>query len=331
MIPIVASPSLLGPEARANIPTPVAIDYYRRSTAQISPQNLRSQQSDKNSLSPDAFSSEISRQQVSVNDTQYKSASSQIDRDTPEKSSRSISRGRQPKRRGTSANAAACDATTERATSADSIMNGILHTRVAKRHSNDKKDSQRPSHDGESQVEGLHSHSAQNESEFERIEVVSCSSCPVHGRQSASINDASKRVSDPTGQRRHITEGVVSESKVDSDRDVGAERKKKENTEANAALGQEASTGASGGIGYSITNEQVNGNGFAPLRGTVQTGLSSGPGPTLIQSTYNPSTPRAMIFHPNDTRIDTLPKAERGSDEKLPTWFTVERKMGDQA
>ncbi|KAM0260910.1 hypothetical protein ACHAQJ_002530 [Trichoderma viride] len=296
--------------------------------AQIPPQNLRLQPSHGGSPMPDAVDNDINRQQASVGGTKQISASSPGDGDTPKKSSRSISRGRQPKRRGASANAAAGDITTERATSADSIMNDILHTRVAKRHSHDKKDAQRLSHEGGSHVECVHSHSAPIESEFERVEVVSCPSCPVHGRHSASTHDASKRASDPTGQRRHVTGEAVSETKVDSDHDVGAEKAGARKIEDSAASNQEAATT---GVGYSITNEQAVDNGTVPLRSIAQTELSSQSALTGIRSTYNPSTPRAMTFRPNDTRIDTLPKAELGSDDKLPSWYTVERKAGDQA
>ncbi|KAM0465370.1 hypothetical protein ACHAPV_001416 [Trichoderma viride] len=313
LIPIAASPSILGPGARANIPTPVAIDYYRRPTAQSPPQSVRLQQRPEN-------------------------GSPRSDADARDKSTRSISRGRQPKRPGTSTNVTTA---TERATSADSTTNGVLHTRVGKRHSSQKKDARNPSqsNDGSSHAEHVHTHSVPDESEFERVEVVSCPSCPIHGRHSASSHDASKRASDPTGQRGHASE-VASEEKAESDRGIRSEKKDAGKAEENIpkanaanARSMDQETAASVSKQYSNTNEQANNNNKPVLLGsTAQMELSSERQPLRIRSTYNPSTPRAMVFNPNDTHIDaTLAETKMGSEreQQLPSWFTVERKMGD--
>ncbi|KAL7790721.1 hypothetical protein V8C37DRAFT_403324 [Trichoderma ceciliae] len=317
LIPIVASPSLLGSRARANIPTPVAIDYYRQHTPRIPSQYVQLQPSDS-SPKPGAYNDDdTGRQQVSVDDTQPPaSMSSPANRGKPKKSSRSVSRGRKPKRSDASANASAIDLRTERATSADSIINGMLHTRVGKRHSYDKE-SQRPSDDGDSNVGCLHSQSAQDGSKFERVEVVSCPSCPIHGRQTSCTNGSSKRSSDPTGQRRHFIGDAASRGKSDSGGDVATEKLK---TETSLALSQETSTtdvltggdgaiGAIGAIGYPVKDEKTSNNDSASLRTTAQARTPSGsePMPTN-ESKFNPTTPRAMIFHHDDTCIGTLPK-----------------------
>lgn len=336
LIPIAASPSILGPGARANIPTPVAIDYYRRPTAQRSPQNVRLQQRpDHGSPRSDAMNNGIDLQYVSISGTPQTSAHSP---DTQDTSTRSISRGRQPKRRDTSTNAATEDITTERATSADSIINGILHTRVAKRHSSQKKDARNPSqsNEGSSHAEHVHSHSVPNESEFERVEVISCPSCPIHGRHSASSHDASKRTSDSTGQRRRASE-VASEEKAGSDCNIRSEKKDAEKAEGNMveanARSMDQETAASISNQYASTNEQLNNKKSVLLGSTAQMELSSESQPLRIRSTYNPSTPRAMIFNPDDTHINaTLVENKMGNEreQQLPSWFTVEGKMGDE-
>lgn len=335
LIPIAASPSILEPGARANIPTPVAIDYYRQSTAQISPHNVRLQQRpDHGSPRSDVLNNDTNHQYVSISGTPQLSAPSP---DAQDKFTRSISRGRQPKRGGTSTNAAAEEIATERATSADSIMNGMLHTRVAKRHSSQKKDARNTSQSngGTPHAEHVHTHIVPDESKFERVEVISCPSCPIHGRHSASSHGASKRVSDPTGQRRRASDAAF-EGKAGSDRGIRSEKKdagkaEGNNIEANVgSLDQE--TAATAGKIYSSTNEQANDNEPVLLGSTVQMELSSERQPLRIRSTYNPSTPRAMVFNPNRTHIDTsLPETEMGSEreQQLPSWFTVERKIGD--
>lgn len=451
LIPIIASPSLLGPGSRAYIPTPVAIDYYRHSTAQATPPNLsqpfespkpgafenstsdvgrqqaykemqqvspnlylhqsessprtgayndnsigdvsrrqqayKDMQTSESSPRPGAFNNNgnIGRQQA-YKDTQQMPTSSPAARsDKPKKSSRSVSRGRQPKRRGASANAAAGDPRAERATSADSIVNGILHTRIAKRHSADK-DSQPSPHDKDAHAECVHPHSgAQDESQFERVEVISCPSCPIHGRQSASTNGSSskrpsskrscskrassKRSSDPTGQRRHLARdaedtnglhydlaaerkpnGALDQGDV-SDRvagagiqlaspvtrgrglnyDLAAERKETRTTHGSPDQGDVVSdrvTGTGIQLASPVTRGRAsnrdgafsNRDGFkdqgsnsdgAPSPKTVQTTISARSEPILSKSRFDPVTPRAMVFRPSDTSIETLPDGLR--------------------
>ncbi|PKK49005.1 hypothetical protein CI102_6017 [Trichoderma harzianum] len=210
MKPIVASPSLLGPGTRAYIPTPVAVDYYRSSTIGTTPPNVHSQVSDDGSKPGGYGNNSVSSHQAFTNNAKQKSTASPLNCGIT-KSVRSVSRGRQPKRRAASTDAAKFDPQSERATSADSVINTILHSRVGKRHSD--KDSQHPLDDGMSHTECQHQHpqSAHDESEFERVEVISCPSCPVHGRQSASTNGSSKRLSDPSGQRRHSIRDATSD------------------------------------------------------------------------------------------------------------------------
>jgi hypothetical protein len=101
--------------------------------------------------------------------------------------------------------------------------------------------------------------------------------------------------------------------------------------EANArSMDQE--TAASVSNQYSNTIEQLNNNKSVLSGSTTQMELSSESQPLRIRSTYNPSTPRAMVFNPDDTHIGaTLVETKMGSEreQQLPSWFTVERKMGD--
>ncbi|UKZ47559.1 hypothetical protein TrVGV298_001782, partial [Trichoderma virens] len=199
LIPIVASPSLLGPGTRAYIPTPVAIDYYRHSAIGTTAHDMGSQLSDGNPKPGANGNNDASGYQASTNNAKEMLMSPPINRGTPKATTRSVSRGRQPKRRDTSTNAGKFDPQADRATSADSIINTILHSRVGKRHPYDKE-SQRLPDERISHDECSHAQNTRGESEFERVEVVSCPSCPVHGRQTVSANGSSKRLSDPSGQ-----------------------------------------------------------------------------------------------------------------------------------
>lgn len=322
MIPIVASPSLLGPGTRAYIPTPVAVDYYRSSTIGATPPNVYLQVSDDGSKPGGYGNNSVSSHQAFTNNAKQKSTASPLNRGIT-KSVRSVSRGRQPKRRAASTGAAKFDPHSERATSADFVINTILHSRVGKRHSD--KDSQHPPDDGIPHTECQHKHpqTAPDESEFERVEVISCPSCPVHGRQSASTNGSSKRLSDPSGQRRHSIRDATSDFHTDRIYDITDGQRGTKKTGLNHVLTQRAATtdaliGANDHISHSAANGQM-GRSNAPL---VKTTSRS------TKSKFNPTTPRAMMFLPADTYIDKLPNTELGDDEQLPTWFTVEKSAG---
>ncbi|KAL7916231.1 hypothetical protein GGI35DRAFT_432199 [Trichoderma velutinum] len=322
LIPIVASPSLLGPGTRAYIPTPVAIEYYRHSTIGATPPDAHSQLSDDGIKPRGHDNNSVGGHKAFTGDAKQKSAASPINRGIT-KSIRSVSRGRQPKRRAASTGEAKYDPQSERATSADSVINAILHTRVGKRQSD--KDSQRSPDDGISHTECQHPQSAPAESEFERVEVVSCPSCPVHGRQSASTKGSSRRLSAPSGQKRpSIRDGT---SDVQSDR--GQRETKK--IGVNHVLTQRAATtdiliGGNDRISHSAANEQVGRNDAAFVKTTVN--LSSPKSePRSTKPKFNPTTPRAMRFLPGDTYIDKLPNTELGDDEKLPAWYTVEKNV----
>ncbi|KAJ4865106.1 carbon-nitrogen hydrolase domain-containing protein [Trichoderma breve] len=310
MIPIVASPSLLGPGTRAYIPTPVAV-------------------SDDGSKPGGYGNNSIASHQAFTNNAKQKATP--INREIT-KSARSVSRGRQPKRRAASTDAAKFDPQSERATSADSVINTILHSRVGKRHFD--KDSQHPSDDVLSHTECQHQHpqSAPGESEFERVEVISCPSCPVHGRQSASTNGSSKRLSDPSGQRRHSIRDVTSDFQTNRIYDITEGQRGTKKTGLNHVLTQRAATtdvliGANDHFSHPAANGQM-GRSDAPfVKPTVNT-LSPKSEPRSTKSKFNPTTPRAMMFLPADTYIDKLPNTELGDDEQLPTWFTIEKSAG---
>ncbi|KAL6795059.1 hypothetical protein J3E68DRAFT_436779 [Trichoderma sp. SZMC 28012] len=322
MIPIVASPSLLGPGTRAYIPTPVAVDYYRSSTIGATPPNVYSQVSDDGSKPGGYGNNSVSSHQAFTNNAKQKSTASPLNRGIT-KSILSVSIGRQPKRRAASTGAAKFDPHSERATSADFVINTILHSRVGKRHSD--KDSQHPPDDGIPHTECQHQHpqTAPDESEFEGVEVISCPSCPVHGRQSASTNGSSKRLSDPSGQRRHSIRDATSDFHTDRIYDITDGQRGTKKTGLNHVLTQRAAAtdaliGANDHISHSAANGQM-GRSNAPL---VKTTSRS------TKSKFNPTTPRAMMFLPADTYIDKLPNTELGDDEQLPTWFTVEKSAG---
>ncbi|QYS93343.1 CN hydrolase domain-containing protein [Trichoderma simmonsii] len=331
MIPIVASPSLLGPGTRAYIPTPVAVDYYRSSTIGATPPNVHSQVSDDGSKPGGYGNNSVSSHQAFTNNAKQKSTASPLNRGIT-KSVRSVSRGRQPKRRAASTDAAKFDPQSERATSADSVINTILHSRVGKRHSD--KDSQHPPDDGMSHTECQHQHpqSAPDESEFERVEVISCPSCPVHGRQSASTNGSSKRLSDPSGQRRHSIRDATSDFHTNRIYDITDGQRGTKKMGLNHVLTQRAATtdaliGANDHISHSAVNGQM-GRSDAPFVKTTINTSSPKSEPRSTKSKFNPTTPRAMMFLPADTYIDKLPNSELGDDEQLPTWFTVEKSAG---
>ncbi|KAK4077358.1 uncharacterized protein Triagg1_3690 [Trichoderma aggressivum f. europaeum] len=330
MIPIVASPSLLGPGTRAYIPTPVAVDYYRSSTIGASSPNTYSQVPDDGSKPGAHGNNSVGSHQAFTNDAKQRSMASLINRGET-KSSRSVSRGRQPKRRAASTGAAKFDPQSERATSADSVINTILHSRVGKRHSD--KDSQRPHDDGISHTDCQHQHpqNTPNESEFERVEVVSCPSCPVHGRQSASVNGSSKRLSDPSGQRRHSIRDATSEFQTDRTYDITGEQRVMKKPGANHVLAQRAATtdvliGAKDHNSRPAANGQM-GRTDALFVKTAVKNTSPKSEPRSTKPKFNPTTPRAMMFLPADTCIDKIPSTELGDDEQFPSWLTVEKKV----
>lgn len=230
-----------------------------------------------------------------------------------------MSRGRQPKRRAASTGAAKFDPQSERATSADPVINTILHSRVGKRHSD--KDSQRPHDDGVSRTECQHQHpqSSPNESEFERVEVVSCPSCPVHGRQSASVNDSSKRLSDPSSQRRHSIRDATSDFQTNQTYDITGEQRVMKKQGANHVLAQRAATtdvliGANDHNSHSAANGQMGRNGALFVKPMVKN-TSPKSEPRSTKPKFNPTTPRAMMFLPADTHMEKLPNTELGDDE----------------
>ncbi|KAH6607340.1 hypothetical protein Trco_003653, partial [Trichoderma cornu-damae] len=261
-----------------------------------------------------------------------------------------------PKRGHASASAAAAtaDPLAERATSADSTMNGILHARVGKRHSSDKGSQRQSGDGGASGAERLHSRSAQNsdEPEFERVELVSCPSCPIHGRQSASYSD--KRSSDPTGQRRHHPPDGQTDSNHHGyaaaagksmtptpTTTTTTKKEKKKNAEANPALDRVAAATGSG-AGYSLANgdaatrsdsalpKAASESASAPASQTLIITSSSGSEPTSAGPKFNPTTPRAMVFHPGDAFVDALPDTELSSrEEQTPSWFAVDENVGN--
>ncbi|KAF3068739.1 hypothetical protein CFAM422_007701 [Trichoderma lentiforme] len=311
MIPIVASPSLLGPETRTYIPTLVAVVYYRSSTIGATPPNVYSQVSDdgskpggygNNSHSPtmqtkvDSFSAQPRHNEVkavSLNGELHLPAQLNLIRN---------------------------------------LKGPPLQTPVGKRHSD--KDSQHPPDDGIPHTECQHQHpqTAPDESEFERVEVISCPSCLVHGRQSASTNGSSKRLSDPSGQRRHSIRDAASDFHTDRIYDITDGQRGTKKTGLNHVLTQRAATtdaliGANDHISHSAVNGQM-GRSDAPF---VKTTINTSSLKSELRSTkskFNPTTPRAMMFLPTDTCIDKLPNTELGDDEQVPTWFTVEKSAG---
>ncbi|TFB03282.1 Protein Amidase [Trichoderma ghanense] len=326
LIPIAASPSLLGPGSRANISTPAAIDYYRHATSRTTPHNTRLQHFDgdhQRGLSDNKF---VSGHQAFGDDTKRNPLTAPTSRDITTLSSRSVSRGRQPNRKNDSFNAAMLDPGAERATSADSTRNNILHTRIGKRHSYDK-DIFLASDDGHSHIECSHTQNNRDESKFERVEVISCPSCPVHGRQSTSL-------SEPTRQERHTNQDATPERQLDLIYSTVTERAEGKKAEADKAPGREATTGhmltgANSQIGCPTANQQMPTKDSAMFKDTGHATSSSGPDPSSTIPRFDPTTPRAMMFHPNDTCIDSLPTADLRGSEQPPNWFTVEKKSQD--
>ncbi|KAL7919352.1 carbon-nitrogen hydrolase [Trichoderma austrokoningii] len=194
--------------------------------------------------------------------------------DAQDKATRSISRGRQPTRNFTNATE---QVAAERASSADSTKNATLHTRVARRNSGQAKDARNPSrsHDEASHDEHVHIRSVANESGGMRVEVVSCPGCPDHGRRSASSHshDASKRESDSTGRRRRRGSKAASEGA----RSERSARSTKDKSEV-------------------VYNQFGRTRPAAPL--TISTDKA-----LRVRPTYDPSTPRAMIYIPSDASV----------------------------
>ncbi|KAL7818703.1 hypothetical protein V8C44DRAFT_174713 [Trichoderma aethiopicum] len=328
LIPIAASPSLLGPGSRANISTPAAIDYYRHATPRTTPHNTRLQHFDGDHQLG-ASNNLVRNHQAVGDDTMGNPLTSPGHRDILTKSSRSVSRGRQPNRTKNSFQAAALDSTgAERATSADSTRNNILHTRIGKRHSYDK-DLFLPSDDGRSHIESSHTQNNQDDPRFERVEVVSCPNCPIHGRQSTSLSEPARQ-EEPTRQESHTSPEATLERQLDLRHSTATQRGEGKKVEVNNASGRGVTAahllaGTNSHIGYPMTNEPMPTTGSALYEDTAHVTSPPGSAPISTNPRFDPTTPRAMMFHPNDTCIDSLPNADLRGNEPSPSWFTVDK------
>lgn len=255
LIPIAASPSILESGTRAKDSKPVAIDYGRPA----------SQRRPSHSRPRDALD-DAKRQSISISDAPSPDAQ---DKD---KSARSISRGRQPRRRGSNSTNPKQLVAPERSSSDDSTKNAVLHERVAKRHSSQTKHSRSASrshdHDEPSHV---HIRSVPDESGVMRVAVVSCAGCPDHGRRSASTHSHD----DPASRRRRRASKAASEG---ARSDLGARWRKDKAEGLYNQAGTSSRLGSSKPALLSISTKE-------PLR---------------VRSTYDPSTPRAMIYIPRD-------------------------------
>ncbi|PTB70499.1 hypothetical protein BBK36DRAFT_1107796 [Trichoderma citrinoviride] len=323
LIPIAASPSLLGPGSRANISTPAAIDFYRHATPRNTPHNTRLQHFDGNRQLGSINNNLVSGNQASADDTKQIPLSPPTNHDQVTKASRSVSRGRQPNRRDNPTHTAALESGAERATSADSTRNNILHTRIGKRYSHEKE-LFLSSDDGHSHVDRSSTQSARDEPKFERVEVVSCPDCPIHGRQSTSL-------SEPTRQERHVEEDAKPEHQLDLSYSATTERTGGKQAEANEVPSWEAATahkvtGANSLIGYPAAKQRMPTKDSALFKDTVHATSSSGSEAISTNPKFDPTTPRAMVFHPDDTCINSMPDAGLRGNAQSPGWFTVEKK-----
>ncbi|ETS03583.1 hypothetical protein M419DRAFT_136697 [Trichoderma reesei RUT C-30] len=323
LIPIAASPSLLGPGSRANIPTPVAIDYYRHATPRSTPHHTNYQHFDGNRQLGFLDNNFVGGHHASVEHTKQDRMSSPSNRDAMPKTSRSVSRGRQPSRSNKHTDAVTLEPDSERATSADSTRNNILHTRIGKRHSYEKGLSF-PSDDGHSHAECSHTQKTRDEPKFERVEVVSCPDCPIHGRQSTTLSEPSMPV-------RHDSQGASPELQRNVSYSASTEPTRGKEAGPNETSTREATaahilTGANGRIGHSVADQQVLRTSFALCKNPGHATLSSESGPTSTNPQFDPTTPRAMLFRPHSTRVDSLPNADSRGNEKSPSWFIVEEK-----
>ncbi|KAL7822789.1 hypothetical protein V8C26DRAFT_387455 [Trichoderma gracile] len=324
LIPIAASPSLLGPGSRANIPTPVAIDYYRHATPRSTPGHTNLQLFDGHGQLGFLDNKLVGGHQASIEHTQQDRMSSPNNRDTISKTSRSVSRGRQPSRSNKPTTAVKLEPGTERATSADSTTNNILHTRIGKRHSYEKGLSL-PSDDGHSHAECSHTQKTRDEPKFERVEVVSCPDCPIHGRQSTSL-------SEPSMPGRHNSQGAIPEHLQNMSYPTSSEPTRGREAGPSEISSQEATiahilTGANGHIGFSVADQQVLRNDLALCKSPGHATSSSESEPISSKPKFDPTTPRAMMFRPNDTRAEPLPDGDFRGDEQSPSWFIVENRF----
>ncbi|KAK5998942.1 hypothetical protein PT974_01326 [Cladobotryum mycophilum] len=186
-IPIVASPSLLSANFYRDISTPVAMDYYLRpfSRAGQQPPPPMPMPMPQNVTNNEASVVATRNDRVANRDGQSWSMASSVGHGTPLNGSRPASRGRTAQ--------VIRDRDAERASSADSTRNGRLHTRIGRRQSQDtgvsggRHSSRKGSESGRRP-----SRSGKNNDEFERVEVINCPECPVHGRHSASGGESSR-------------------------------------------------------------------------------------------------------------------------------------------
>ncbi|KAM3526561.1 hypothetical protein NHJ13051_003401 [Beauveria bassiana] len=185
VIPIVASPSLLGVDSQrhAMVPTPVALDYYRSASNPA-----------QNHATPSLSSRGARTQSRKL----FRTKESAYDR-TP-------SRGRQPRPKTTMTTAEHDRARRVRSTSMDSTRNDLLHRHVRRASANGgdslgRNQSRNTIHGNIPLPDGY------TAEDFERVEEIACPDCPVHGHRSSSANNsvgnaAGRRVSSQNRPRR---------------------------------------------------------------------------------------------------------------------------------
>lgn len=297
-IHIAASPSILETGlGRPMIPTPVAHEYYRRPMIQIGHQ--RSNSVPSHTTPNEAFNPHPGFHHP------IQSTSAKPDIQRP--SSRAASRGRQPKPKPSPADTTAPDPGSERATSADSTRNGMLHTRIGRRHcqNQETQSARRPSQDHGSR-QGRRSSQGQAPVEFERVEVISCPNCPVHGRQSLSDGELTSDTP-PSLRRLPPSEGLSPKAHSEPETFASSSRHSErglDDVKGHAAAG----TASSGVITAPIPNKSAGlpvTKSSTSIPSVENLQAISRPERRVTMASFNPMTPRAMAFFPGEVTVDS--------------------------
>lgn len=205
----------------------------------------------------------------------------------PSITSRPASRGRQRQPRDADAPAQ------ERTSSKDSILNNQLHTRVRRRES---LDSRRASQSGR---RSSRSSSQQTPlAHYERIEVVSRSSCPVHGQYSDSSADERCDREWGGGQEHHLNSASCSGETHVLNAHFEKTPTQTEQADAFAQTTIQQAPVASEVSQMPENYAEASGDASSETAQTSSSGRSSG-----TPSNFDPPTPKAMAFNANEVPL----------------------------
>lgn len=219
--------------------------------------------------------------------------------------SRATSRGRQPGPKDSPTKSEPTQSHPTRMPSTDSTRTELLHHRVSRNHSR--------THDLRGETSSSHSHASRSgrrpsqghdTTNFERVEVIVCPSCPAHGRRSSST----------VGHSGHTpVQGSVAPPPTDDGSGDDGVISPGPSTETEKTPVAPKDPSAFTDFHGQPVNEGGDISDYSSSAETMQTVSTPGRSPAT-PAFFNPTTPRAMVFSPEDT-MDSFSNGDlSGSD-----------------